>query len=277
MTTHELIELAVLDAHGLLEPVEQAGFERELAAAAPALRQHVRREQGRLADLDAVLPEVDPEPELRTRVLQAVRAAIADDLVAGKTPASFAIADARQVSPMWRATAIGSIAAAVVFAMTTFSVHSQNRQITNSINKNTFNDQLTQTFGGQFVEDTLFHADTRRVILTSAPATDDRSTQTDGAMFINPDWESAKLFSLNLTTENRQLFRVAVIDENGNIVRELMQFRGRPGLDSHEIPVDVRAIAAEGNGLGIFASDPGSTAVATPVLAASPTLLSQQL
>lgn len=278
MTTHELIELAVLDVHGLLDPTEQAAFERALAAAAPALRGHVRREQDRLSVLDDTLPDVAPSPELRTRVLEAVRAAIADDLLAGNQPRSLTIADARQVSPMWRAVAIGSIAAAVVFAMTTFSVQSHNRQLAEAFEKGSLISQITQTFGGQFVEDTLFDNGTRRVLLTAAGADGQR---VDGSIFYNPDWPTTKLFSLNLASEERQMFRIAVIDGNGNLVRELGQFRSGPGLDSHEIAIDLRSIAAEGQGVGIFAASgtAGRAAgeAATPVLAATPAMLSQQL
>jgi hypothetical protein len=57
MTAYELIEMAVLDALGILDEEERASFERAFAAAAPGLQAQVRAEQARLVDLVDLLPD----------------------------------------------------------------------------------------------------------------------------------------------------------------------------------------------------------------------------
>ena len=76
MTTHELLELASLDAMGLLDPEEREAFELAFRAAAPALQAQIRREQLRLSYIDGILPVVEPPPGLRARVMAKVREAI---------------------------------------------------------------------------------------------------------------------------------------------------------------------------------------------------------
>lgn len=49
MKTQELIELAVLDAMGLLDEQEREAFDAAFDAAAPAIQAQVRREQTRLS------------------------------------------------------------------------------------------------------------------------------------------------------------------------------------------------------------------------------------
>ena len=77
MNVQQLLEHAHLDALGMLEPQEQVEFQRALADAPPSVREMVRREQARACDINAILPDVTPSPELRARVLAAISAEIA--------------------------------------------------------------------------------------------------------------------------------------------------------------------------------------------------------
>ena len=60
MTTHELLELASLDALGLLDADERESFERAFRAAAPAVQAQIRREQLRAPRSAMNSPAVDP-------------------------------------------------------------------------------------------------------------------------------------------------------------------------------------------------------------------------
>ena len=76
MMTHELMEMASLDAMGLLDPTERETFELAFQAADPALQAQIRREQLRFSRMDDMLPKVSPPLGLRARVIAAVRGAM---------------------------------------------------------------------------------------------------------------------------------------------------------------------------------------------------------
>ncbi|MEC9373037.1 MAG: hypothetical protein VYC34_04300 [Planctomycetota bacterium] len=112
----ELLELASLDALGLLDRDERESFEAAFRTAPPSLQAQVRREQGRIASADEWLPDVAPPSSLRDRVLMAVRGAIAavrgeGDVIARIVPGEWSVR--ANVSPLWRAACIGFAAATV--------------------------------------------------------------------------------------------------------------------------------------------------------------------
>lgn len=117
----DLIELAVLDALGMLDADEAAEFDAAFDAAPPSTRQRVRDEQARLANLEGVLPQVSPSPEMRDRVITAVREAMLADAIAKASEADddgpLSIRQSRGVARMWRVGAIGAAAAAVAFGV----------------------------------------------------------------------------------------------------------------------------------------------------------------
>ncbi|GIW74281.1 MAG: hypothetical protein KatS3mg103_0803 [Phycisphaerales bacterium] len=123
MNTRDLIELAVLDALGMLDQAEAEAFDAAFRAAPPAIQARVREEQARMANLEDLLPNVRPDPALRQRVVTAVReamlaravadAAERDDLADGP----LALRQSRGVSRAWRIGAIAAAAAAVAFGV----------------------------------------------------------------------------------------------------------------------------------------------------------------
>lgn len=122
MNTLDLIELAVLDALGMLEKDEADAFDVAFRAAPPAVQQRVRSEQARLANLENLLPDVSPDPAVRDRVLTAVREAMlaqaltqAADSDDDEGPLAFR--KSRGVNRAWRIGAIASAAAAVAFGV----------------------------------------------------------------------------------------------------------------------------------------------------------------
>lgn len=121
MNMIDLIELAVLDALGMLDAEESAEFDAAFRAAPPATQDRVLTEQARLANLERLLPEVTPSPEMRSRVISAIREAMLANAVAQASEADddgpLSIRSSRGVARGWRIGAIAAAAAAVAFGV----------------------------------------------------------------------------------------------------------------------------------------------------------------
>ena len=79
MTPRQLLELASLDALGLLDDVESALYTRSFHDAPATVQDEVLRLQGEIANDHLLLPGEEPDPDLRERVLKAVADALARD------------------------------------------------------------------------------------------------------------------------------------------------------------------------------------------------------
>ncbi len=79
MTPRQLLELASLDALGLLDDVESAMYTRSFHDAPATVQDEVLRLQGEIANDLQLLPGEEPDPQLRERVLKAVADALALD------------------------------------------------------------------------------------------------------------------------------------------------------------------------------------------------------
>ena len=79
MTPRQLLELASLDALGLLDDVESALYTRSFHDAPATVQDEVLRLQVVIANDHLLLPGEDPDPDLRERVLKAVADALARD------------------------------------------------------------------------------------------------------------------------------------------------------------------------------------------------------
>ncbi len=77
MPSHELAEMAILDAYGLLESPDQIRFEQAFMATTPDVQAEIRRIQEDIATDERLLPSVDPPEYLRARVLERIHAAMA--------------------------------------------------------------------------------------------------------------------------------------------------------------------------------------------------------
>src|SRR5258708_2509980 len=128
MNLQQLIELAVLDAMGLLDETEQGQFESGFAGASPQVQAQVRREQTRLSVMDALLPDVSPPAGLRAAVLEAVRRHI---LAAESGPALEhpSMLRSRNVSRFWRTASLGLAAACVVMGYATFELYQRSNEL----------------------------------------------------------------------------------------------------------------------------------------------------
>jgi hypothetical protein len=234
MTVHQLIELSILDAMALLDEDERLQFESAFRAAPPAIQAHVRREQTRLAQIESLLPQVEPPAGLRALVIEAVRAHImaspaTDDAMERLV---LPISGTQQVSPIWRAGALGAMAAAILLGITTFIFKSQNEMMADRLQSGSLVDQLTVQFGPKFVRDVLFNPDTQRVILTA----EQQEFKGEAAIFVNPEWTSAKFFCRAVATPEGRTYKLAVLDEDGRVVQVLSEITSSGEL----MPLDVK-------------------------------------
>ena len=76
ITPKELLELASLDAMGLLDDFEATVYTRAFHEAPATVQDEVVRLQAQVAGDLSLLPGDEPDPKLRERVLKAVAAAI---------------------------------------------------------------------------------------------------------------------------------------------------------------------------------------------------------
>lgn len=243
MNTHELIELAVLDALGILEQSESDEFETAFAEAAPGVQAQVRAEQARLTDIEHLLPDDQPRPELRDLVLSAVRAAIGAERepVAGRispvtrrAPAQPRLKQAPRVSPGWRAAAIALTA--VVVSM--FVFNSQTRDIFSEAEQLARADGFYDTIGSKFVDELLTDHSTTRLAFTPVSETVTDSPPRAAAWYHEKMNGQSQLFISNLQNEESEYFRVALIDDQGNL-QELTTFQNSGQLKGIEIKVDL--------------------------------------
>lgn len=259
MTTAELMELALLDVLALLDEEEQSAFDRAFRAATPEVQAQIRREQTRLARIDALLPDVEAPVSLRARVLAAVRAAISASSSPGEAAALHLAQSARpvdqrahghrrRVTHWWRAAAFGATAAVVVLGALLVRLHSDYQRLENDLKRDALLSQLVETFGSRYVTDAIFDADTRRVAFRpDAPGAQGRA-----AVWYHPDWDSARFFVVDLPLSTPDTtYRLVVLDDHGNVVQDVAQFDFRGGLLHRDIPIQV---AVSGSRLGVMAT-----------------------
>lgn len=262
MTTQELIEQTVLYSLGLLDEQDHDAYETALAAAEPEVRRRVRAEAARMADLGDLLPDEQPTDELRELVIAAVRAGmreqeveqriaqsndqnndaarrhvagrITPDTQAQRRHGQPALARATRVHWMWRAAAIGLAGATIALTVVSANTRSLHQEAAEGARLAQFYDRA----GAQFVDAALFDANTRRVTLVSASETEPATAVA--SVWHNPDWANARLFVKNLRPqEDDKPYRLVVLDDQGNIVREVAEIRPNGEVQDFEITVNL--------------------------------------
>lgn len=161
MTTRDLFELASLDVLGLLDEDERREFERAFRAAPAPVQAQVRREQLRMADIGGWLPDEEPPAGLKSKVLGAVSDAMvavregrAREHVRAKV-GPFAMAMQRNVSPLWRAAAIGLIGGIGAIGYVLYKVNDQYRTATVAQRSDASVDELSRVGGGNLLKTLL--------------------------------------------------------------------------------------------------------------------------
>lgn len=252
MNLQQLIELAILDAMGLLDEEEQHLFESAFRRAAPAVQAQVRREQTRLSRIESLLPEVTPPAGLRAAVLEAVRREIAaaaeEEPVAGVLVPP--MIPSQGVSPAWRLASVGLAAAAVVFGLTTLSQFIEFRRLTENLQTDSLIAAATERFGTT-INDVLFDRDTRRVVFRPVSGSEFNG---EASVFLNPEWKEARFF-YRVNGDGRPL-RLAIVDEEGRVVKYLAELKDGGVIDQKAIAIDAHTrtrlaiLTTEDNGQG---------------------------
>jgi anti-sigma-K factor RskA len=232
MNLQQLIELAVLDAMGLLDETEQHQFETAFRAASPQVQAQVRREQTRLSVMDSLLPDVSPPAGLRAAVLELVRRHILGQErdVAGELPV---LRSTSRVSHLWRTASIALAAACVVLSVGTYQMYRSASETGTRLNDDGFMKAMVNKVGAAYVRDVLFDRDTRRVVFSPV------ATGTHGQVsaFFNPEWKEAKLFHLGLGDAEGRTYKLALIDDHNNIT-VLRSFNPTGEMDSVTFVLD---------------------------------------
>ncbi len=255
MNTQELIESTMLHTLGLLEDSEIAEYEAAYNAAPESVQLLVREEALRMADFGDLMPNNEPDPAMRELVISAVRAAMREQenelRIASSVPAAAAPAavagritheSARRAQPklsttprvhrLWRASTIGFAAATIALSV----VWTNNNQTVNQMTPEAFLSQLYNNIGAEFLESTLFDPTTEQVSLVSS----DSSSKAMAAVWHNERWDTARLFVKNMKATEDNPFRLVVLDQEGNVVREVATFASQGELDDFEVSVDLK-------------------------------------
>jgi hypothetical protein len=233
MTIRELMEQAHLDALGLLDPAEQAAFERAFAAAPPALKSQVREEQARIAGAETLLPDVEPSPDLRDRVLAAVSAAMVGESAAQD---ALGFAPSRRVSTWWRTSSVALLSACLILSAAFVTVYSSNRALESRLAADREVDALNSaTASSRHLRDMLFHTETRRVIFTRA-ATAPSDFTGEAAIYTNPGWDSGRAYFSGLrATGAGEVYRLVVLTGADAIGDTIHEFTSNQALNSFQI------------------------------------------
>lgn len=232
MSFKDLLELAHLDALGLLDEEDQRRYERAFMAAPPAIKDQVRSEQARWADMDPMLPRVEPPADLRDRVLAAVeQAMIRDEALGGGVGDD--IFPTNRVSSHWRTGAVALLTCLVFFVGAFAYVFSINNSMRSAINQNTEETRRLATFGtSDHLRDSIFDPG---VVHTFFRPVDETSTAR-ASVYVSKDWTTSKLFVEGLPSPQGTTLRVCVVDEKDNVVREVASFTSDGAMTRCDVP-----------------------------------------
>lgn len=156
----QLLELAVLEAHGLLDPIESDLFTRSFHDAPVSIQEEIIRTQEAFALDTSFLPDENPPAELRKRVLQAVADSADQEaqrlaplaLIGARASAAQAQFGSSKNVTLWRTAAVVLFGVAVVLAVITLDTQRKaNRSAQLALNSAT-NTALTELVGHKFNE-----------------------------------------------------------------------------------------------------------------------------
>lgn len=235
MTTHELFELALLDAVGLLDESESASFELAFQAAPAALQAQIRREQTRFSSMESLLPKVEPPADLRSRVIEQVRRAMAsameEPVLQGAQMLVPPMFRSKSVARWWRTAAVASMAAALFMGGVTLYVAAEKANVRQSGTTDSMLDAISSHFGPAFVQDVLFDRDTRRLVFTPEAGAPNAGEAT---VFVNPEWAKGQFFCKSLEVEPGRQLRLALVDDQDRVVEVLSTFTPDGNINRHE-------------------------------------------
>ncbi len=251
MTREELIELAGLDAYGLLDEYEAALYTRSFHHAPATVQDEVLELQAKLAIDDSFLPEELPQADLRGRVLGAVREAIEQETSElepiasiGRRPsvvdrptrvASFTVspASARSLSRfvlggagVWRAAAFVLCGAVIVLAYFWSDARREGERISTLAISEITSVQLERLLGPT-AKDFLFDPALQTTVLHAVEPAHNSGPGARSVMLIGSGGEEALLVTEGLI-ENVE-YTLSVLGSDG-VVHTVTRFKTNGGL-----------------------------------------------
>lgn len=155
MNTRELIEMASLDVLGLLDDDERRQFETAFRAAKPHVQAQVRRHQLRYTEISDLLPDVEPPPGLRGRVVRAVRSAV-DSFTSQEADETTGVLGRvgfgkfLNYTPVWRAACIGFASSSLVLGWFAMNLFNETRRTHQMISQEQITEQIHERYGIDF-------------------------------------------------------------------------------------------------------------------------------
>lgn len=248
MTREELLELAALDALGLLDEYEAALYTRSFHHAPATVQDEIRDLQAAVAADGSLLPETEPRSELRSIVLDAVSAAIERDsedfsplALIGRArheresrSRAAAVSSAGQ---FWRAASFILIGALVVAFYFAFHFRMENALLRDFALQAHTQAGIT----GQFVRDVhekyIHNPNSMRIVLSSAKGEPGRV----GIVYI--DERTGEAFVMCQHVPQRGEIRITARDVRGqSVVNRFVQTHGSiVGVEIGKVSVDIAA------------------------------------
>jgi hypothetical protein len=241
MTQRELLELAALDALGLLDEFEAAYYTRSYHDAPATVQDEIRRLQAELANDQRLLPIDEPDPGLRERVLKAVAEAIEREetrlaplaTIGRRRPGDSPHESRdrlRASSQFWRAACFVLAGVAVVFAL--FWVQTLN--YANALSEIAYIDNtehvLEELIGPTFKK-YLLDNDTKFVRLMP----DETGSEFKGLICYNHRTGRAFLVTDALPQDGKDAYTLKVKDDDGE--RNLRRFGSTGGAQGFPLGV----------------------------------------
>lgn len=241
MNAQQLLEMALLDACGVLEPDELDAFERAFAEAPESVKAQIRREQSRFADHSQLLPNVEPRPELRRLVVGAVRKAaneelerslnfeqfVRDTAAQGPTPADL---HQRRVFPIWRAAAIILGVTTLFGGVLSYELRGQIEDLGEQMSTINSADLFLEFGDMPGLKQAMMSPTAERLAFTPV----DDALDAGAAIYADEAQGRCYLISSRLPALDNGRYEIVSLDDDGSVASTLTRFDSNGETDGHE-------------------------------------------
>jgi len=240
MNAQQLLEMALLDACGLLEADELQRFESAFAEAPESIKAQIRREQSRFADQSELLPDVTPRPELRRLVVEAVRRAAGtsvtpdslrfEHLLAGAGVPTPAEIHRRRVMPAWRAAAVVLGVTTVFGAVLSLELRNQITDMGDRLSSITSADLFLSYGNMPGLREAMLSADSERILFKPV----DPAMTASAAIYTDPQSAKSYLVCHRLPALRGGQYEIVSLDDAGAITGTIAAFDSNGETDGHQ-------------------------------------------
>lgn len=198
MTPAVLLELAALDAFGLLEDYEAALYDKSFHEAPASVQDEIIRLQSELASDISILPDDEPDGSLRERVLEAVSKAMEQTAplatIGGSSPSAREVFALGRSGQFWRAACFVFMTGLIVSLVFLTKANQHSSRIAELALSQRTHDELTALIGPTFEEFINNPNCTAKAFAATQPAFDGAAV----SIYHNESTGQAFLFHLGL-------------------------------------------------------------------------------